>query len=501
LTRRTEGEAKFEVVEPNAAAMIESMRAVGYTAQSAVADLIDNSISAGARNVWVTFHWDGPKSFVSITDDGSGMDEHVLTEAMRLGTRSPLEDRAPGDLGRFGLGLKTASFSQCRRLTVWTRGASGSLTVRSWDLDYVHQTGEWRLLKEAAPGPSLRSAPLEDLPTGTVVVWENLDRLVEGASVDDERAQLRFLEVADAVERHLAMVFHRFLEPPTELTIWLNEQPIGPWDPFLRSESATQQLAEESFVIDGERIVVRPYVLPHHSRLTPEVHQRAAGPGGWNARQGFYIYRNRRLLVPGDWLHLGFQKEEHAKLARIQVDIPTALDGAWQIDVKKSTARPPGPLRDELRRIAKVTRKRATEIYRHRGKVIARSTARNDSFVWSRVVRRGKIAYRVNREHPFVREALASRNGRNTGVESLIRMIEETVPAPLISLDVSQTPDEQATPFENASAAEVDDLLRRTYESLRAAGLTPTAARERLTVIEPFNHFPELIATLEEAHA
>lgn len=497
----TDNNPVFEVVEPNAPAMIESMRAVGYTAQAAVADLVDNSISARARNVWVTFHWDGTASFVSITDDGFGMNDDGLIEAMRLGSRSPLEDREPGDLGRFGLGLKTASFSQCRRLTVWTRTSPGAPAVRCWDLDYVHETGEWRLLKEAAPGPPARSAPLEELASGTVVVWENLDRLVEGAAVEDERAQLRFLEVAEAVEKHLSMVFHRFLEAPTELTIWINGQPISPWDPFLRGETATQQLAEETFSVGGERVVVRPYVLPHHSRLSADVHQRAAGPGGWNARQGFYIYRNRRLLVPGDWLQLGFQKEEHSKLARIQVDIPTALDGAWQIDVKKSTARPPGVLRDELRRIAKVTRKRATEIYRHRGKVIARSAARDDSFVWKRIVRRGKVAYRVNREHPVVRETLTSSNGQGAHVESLLRMIEETVPSPLISLDASQTRDEQAAPFEGAPMAEVDNLLRRTYESLRAAGLTSDAARKRLAGIEPFNQFPELIAILEEARA
>lgn len=479
--------------------MIESMRAVGYTAQAAVADLIDNSISARARNVWVAFHWDGTNSFVSIADDGSGMDGHTLTEAMRLGSRSPLDDRKPGDLGRFGLGLKTASFSQCRRLTVWTRGRSESLAVRCWDLDYVGETGEWRLLKEAAKGATSRSAPLDDLSSGTVVVWESLDRLVEGAHVEDEHAQRRFLEVAEGVESHLAMVFHRFLESPAELTIWINDQPIQPWDPFLRTETATQQLAEETFTIGGERIVVRPFVLPHHSRLSPDLHQRAAGPGGWNARQGFYIYRNRRLLVPGDWLQLGFQKEEHSKLARIQVDVPTALDGAWQIDVKKSRAMPPGALREDLRRIAKVTRKRATEIYRHRGKVIARAAARNDSFVWNRIVRRGKVLYRVNREHPVVRETLTMSNGHGAQLESLLRMIEETIPSPLISLDASRSADEQATPFESAPTREVGDLLRRTYESLRAAGLTAAAARERLAGIEPFNHFPELIAALEEA--
>jgi hypothetical protein len=492
-------ETSFEVVEPNAPAMIHSMRSVGYTAQAAVADLVDNSISAQASNAWVTFHWDGAHSYVSIADDGCGMDEPGLTEAMRLGSRSPLEEREPGDLGRFGLGLKTASFSQCRRLTVWTRRSrEAGVSVRCWDLDYVNDTGQWRLLKVPPQGETARSAQLESLDSGTVVVWESLDRLVEGSPVEDEHAQRRFLEVAEAVETHLAMVFHRFLESPAKLTIWINGQRITPWDPFLRGEAATQHLAEEVLTLAGQRLVVRPYVLPHHSRLSPDTHKRAAGPGGWNARQGFYIYRNRRLLVAGDWLNLGFQKEEHSKLARIQVDLPTALDSAWQIDVKKSTAKPPGALRGELRRIAKVTRNRATEIYRHRGKVIARSAARNDSFVWTRVVRRGKISYRVNRDHPLVRDTLAASDQHRAEVESLLRMVEETVPTPLISLDDSQVPDERADPFEGAPMVEVEDLLQRTYRSFLTVGLSPSHARERLAGTEPFNRFPELIATLEE---
>jgi hypothetical protein len=419
---------------------------------------------------------------------------------MRLGSRGPFEDRDPSDLGRFGLGLKTASFSQCRCLTVWSRTDTTDFAIRSWDLDYVCDTGEWRLLKEAAPGPSARAALLKEPQLKTIVAWENLDRLTDNRPADDDRARDRFLETIEVVENHLAMVFHRFLEPPTELAIWINGQPIAPWDPFLRAESATQQLAEETFATGDGRVVVRPFVLPHHTRLSLDVHQRAAGPGGWNARQGFYVYRNRRLLVPGDWLHLGFQKEEHAKLARIQVDIPNTLDSTWQIDVKKSTARPPGALREELKRIAKVTRKRATEIYRHRGKVIARSATRSDSFVWKQIVRHGKVSYRVNREHPFVQDALELAGENRKQVESLIRVIEETVPAPLISLQSSQAPDEQALPFGGATS-EVTGLLQRLFDSLRASGLTREEARVRLAAIEPFNHFAELIAILEDAPA
>jgi hypothetical protein len=493
-------ELDYEIVSPNAAALIESIRAVGYSVQTSLADLVDNSIAALARNVWVNFHWHGMQSYVSVADDGRGMLENKLTEAMRLGSRSPLDVREPHDLGRFGLGLKTASFSQCRRLTVWTKAAGSGPVARCWDLDYVQQTGDWRLLKEVGHNSADPLAFLGTVVTGTVVIWERLDRLVEGACTEDQAAELRFLRAAEQVEQHMSMVFHRFLEPPAELRITVNDgNPIAPWDPFLKGENGTQQLAEEALQVGEERVTVRPYVLPHHSRLSDQAHKQAGGPGGWNAHQGFYVYRNRRLLVPGDWLQLGFQKEEHFKLARIQVDIPTTLDNAWQIDVKKSTARPPGGLRTELRRIAKVTRNRACEVYRHRGKTIARANTKNECFVWSQLLRQHKISYRINREHPLVKEALVSAGGLATSIESLIRLVEETVPVPLISIDTSQNPDCHAGPFECSPESEVRALLNRIYCSLRASGVSHVGVLERLSGMEPFDHFPHLIATLEES--
>lgn len=489
----------FEIVEPNAAAMIESMRAVGYTPQAAIADLIDNSLSARAQNVWLILFWDGASSYIVIRDDGHGMSEAELSNAMRLGSRSPLEDRDPADLGRFGLGLKTASFSQCRRLTVRSKRPGGEATTRRWDLDYVNQTEEWRLLKEAAPASKSRLQGLDELESGTIVLWEDMDRLVEQVSVEDERAHRRFLELARSVERHLAMVFHRFLDGFAELAIWINDLRIEPWDPFLTKQPATQRLAEEALIVSGRRVVVRPYVLPHHSKIPTEVHREAAGPGGWNAQQGFYIYRNRRLLVPGDWLRLDFQKEEHCKLARIQIDLPNSLDNEWHIDVKKSTARPPGPIRDDLRRIATITRQRASEVYRYRGKVIARESSDEYTFVWKRMLKRGKIFYRVNREYPLVRRALEDLGPRSEGLEALLRLVEETIPAPLIALDVSEKPDEQSTPFEGSAPSAVLAVLSRVYRALRDTGLSEEDARTRLLSMEPFNHFPQLVLSFQEA--
>ncbi len=478
--------------------MIESLRAFGYDLESAIADLIDNSLFAGSRNVWIDFTWNGPDSCVVVRDDGRGMNEEELYEAMRPGSRSPLEEREPGDLGRFGLGLKTASFSQCRSLTVFSKSAHHPVSVRTWDLDYVLQSKEWRLLKERSLVPQELLAKLEELPTGTIVIWRKLDRVVGDAPSDDEQAHRRFLESLDRTKHHLAMVFHRFLASSSGLKLWLNMRQVKPWDPYLTSEAATQILGREQLTLQGHVVDVQPYVLPHHSKIDQEVHKAAAGPRGWNAQQGFYVYRNRRLLVAGDWLGLGFHKEEHFKLARIQVDFPNTMDADWDIDVKKSRARPPGLLRKDLKRIAIATRSRASEVYRHRGKVIAREAAGSQVFVWLRKVRHGKIFYEINRSHPVVQELLRRSDGKQAEISALFRLVEETVPVPYVVMTNAEKPDGHAAPFEGAPSAEVADLLALVVDAFLKTGFTATEIRQRVSALEPFNQYPELIEVVLE---
>jgi hypothetical protein len=293
-------ESMNDIVEPRASAMIESLRAFGYNIQTAIADLIDNSISAGATNIWLSFCWDGANSHISIRDDGHGMTEAQLISAMRPGSQSPLEKRKQDDLGRFGLGLKTASFSQCRRLTVASRSKNHSVAIRRWDLDYVNQVDEWRLLRAPAEGSAQKFNDLETASCGTSILWECLDRVVGEAKVDNQKAQDDFLEAVEVVENHLSIVFHRFLEKRDRLKLWINQHPVQPWNPFLPNAQATQILPLEPLTFKGETMWVQPYVLPHHSKIDLDTYNKAAGLNGWNAQQGFYVYRNERLLVAGD---------------------------------------------------------------------------------------------------------------------------------------------------------------------------------------------------------
>ena len=342
---------EFDEVAPDASAMIESMRAHGYTLATAIADLIDNSIASPCQNIWLRFEWGGDNSWISITDDGFGMREDDLVNAMRLGSRSPLEERDSSDLGRFGLGLKTASFSLARRLTVVSQPEPGMRYLRRWDLDHLArpEVQGWQLLRTPHPMTGLRIGLLDEmkLDRGTQVLLEVIDRVTgeaSGSGNQQDREQ-HFLWQIEQVREHLAMVFHRYLaKRKDDLRIFLNKEPIEPWDPFLSKHIATQKIGPYSNKLGAHetKVKIMGYVLPHRDRFgNASEHRSAGGPGGWNAQQGFYLYRGNRLIIAGDWLRLGWQKEEHFKLARICVDIPNSMDHEWQIDVKKSTAAPP----------------------------------------------------------------------------------------------------------------------------------------------------------------
>lgn len=488
----------FDDVPPSASAMMEALRAFGYELQTAIADLIDNSIFAGAKNVRLNVHWEGENSSISIVDDGIGMSEETLREAMRLGSRNPLEARDPKDLGRFGLGMKTASLSQCRCLTVCSKQKGSSPAIRRWDLDHIASTNEWHLLKEARETSGNSFECLDSMESGTVVLWEFMDRLVGGMQEDKESDHKLFLDHIATVKAHLAMVFHRYMQTPDGLKIWINTIRVEPWDPYLQNEDATQRPGEESLKIHGETVNVRPYVLPHHSKIEKRTHEIAAGPNGWNAHQGFYIYRNKRLLLPGDWLGLGFKKEEHFKLARIQVDIPNSLDFDWHIDVRKSKAKPPLILRRDLKRIAKLTRQLASDIYRHRGKVISREGSSDHIFCWQKKVKHGKIFYSVNRDIPLVKDLIGRKCECKPKVKALLRLLEETVPVSWIVMNNSKEPDSQSIPFEDTASEELLILMQVVYESMISSGMTSDEAKIRLIRIEPFDRFPEVIAAFFE---
>jgi len=489
---------------PPAAATMEALRGLGYTLAAAVADIIDNSISAGAQNVWLTFHWVGRDSFISIVDDGHGMSAPELLVALTLGSRDPRNPRARDDLGRFGLGLKTASFSQCRVLTIAThREGAGTATFR-WDLDYVAQVNDWKVLSGARDGSSERISSINDLAAGTVVLLENLDRVVPPVAASDRRAQDEFLAQVDRVERHLAMVFHRYIEgAPPALRIFINGRDerhrVRAWDPFLTRHPATIGTPIERIQSSAGVIEIQGFVLPHRDRLSSDAFEAAAGPEGWTAQQGFYVYRGRRLILAGSWLGLGetrgWTKEEPYKLARLRVDLPNSADTEWKIDVRKSTAEPPDFLKARLRDLAQHVRQQARRVFAFRGSPSQTLPGDMDrAWVVIEPGREGHVRYCVNREHPAIRHVLERGGDLSESIEGMLRIIEATVPVQRIWLDAVDRGDIEVQVTGSDESDAIAPVMRLVFGHLVAGeGLSLVEAKRRLLRTEPFQKFPQLV--------
>ena len=482
-----------EEAPPDPAATIETLGALGYSTESAVADLIDNSISAKATRIEVVLHWDGADSWCTVADNGRGMTTPQLKQAMTIGSRDPLLPRDTADLGRFGFGLKTASFSQCRELTVGSRVAGQPLAYRTWDLDYVRAEGRWLLLMSPPPKARKLIEQCQLQEQGVVVLWRRLtgDLVEEDADVDDRRAHQRFLQRVISLERHLAMTFGRFLLlEHNPLLITLNGSPVRGWDPFLVDHPSTQHLPSEDLSHRGETIRVSPFVLPHRSKLTDDEYEMAGGPHGWNAQQGFYVFRSERLIQAGNWFTRSQSKDNDHNLARIAVDVPATLDRDWALDVKKASVRPPGLLSADLRRIADGTRRRARKVYHSRGAPVGRRVHKPAEPVWRQVRRHGELVFRINRKHPIVVELLENAKEERRTLLDLVRILEETIPIPLLP---SRRDDEQTAAFDTDLDEELGELAERMYERFLNKGLTRQEAKKRLLRMEPFNLYPSLV--------
>lgn len=477
---------------PEAPSMIETFRAIGYSIEAAVVDVIDNSISAEAKNVWINFEWKGSETWVSIKDDGFGMNNEELIQAMKPGSKNPLDNRSDRDLGRFGLGLKTASFSQCRKLTVLSKKVGFHLVYWTWDLDYVKESGKWELLKFL---PDLKmETELDNQKSGTIVLWNDIDRLVRNFHSDDTKALEKFLHVMEQVKKHISMVFHRFIEKGS-IKIWFQGRQIKPWNPFLISESATQIFPDE--YLNNGKVLVKGFVLPHKSKISEETYKEAEGPKGWGEQQGFYVYRNERLLLSGDWLGI-YRKEEHYKLARIQIDLPNTLDSEWQIDIKKSIARPPIVLREQLKAYSAKVRAQAVEVFRHKGRTVRQLPGQIFVPLWIDQKRGDKWFYKINREHPLIEKSInQAKTEPKKAIEILIRFIEETIPSRSIYIKEASDEDAIGKPFEGIDQEPIRKAMKQMYDKLVKEGKTDEQAKSIIFNIEPFNLFPHFLELIK----
>lgn len=422
--------------------LVMTLRDMGYTLETAIADVIDNSISASAGNIWIEVDT-GAQLRIAIIDDGEGLTRASIQDVLTLAASSPLDRRSNTDLGRFGVGLKTASWSQCKRLTIASRNA-GHVHGATIDLDEMQSRGDWTAdgFDESTGLPDL---PYLDRlgPSGTVILWEKLDRLDQTRSPNspneesrdesrqytiDERGTVTSFRPNDAtvtvnrvsdetvkfvqarmseVGRHLELVFHRFMVAHRDrpaISIYINGRKLVPYDPFMRGNPRTQETAEERITIRGKGVVrIQGYTLPYKKYWTDTDTERVNAYGGASRTQGFYLYREDRLILWGKWFGLKNANALH-DLARIRIDIPNTMDELWHINIMKGSAQPPRIVKDRLRRLLDTLIAPANRVYTRRG---YQETDGARFPLWIRTENGDRIEYTITKDHPLLADLSA----------------------------------------------------------------------------------------------
>lgn len=410
-----------------AKALMTGLRAIGYSFSSAVADILDNSVSAEATEIYVYSDPLASTPYFCVLDNGCGMSAKELDNAMLPGSDRSAKKDCEQELGRFGLGLKSASLSQCREFTVASK-KYGKIRAMSFDLDVIEREDKL-FLKELDTSEIDRLPKIQELKqfeSGTLVIWTKFDK-IEGLAKNFEDS---FRSVVFESKKHVELVFHRFY---SQIAIYYHGKRIERRDPFLLESIGRQQTGRTSVIrVDGAEITVIPYTLPFANSLTPEEKALLGNPKSIYDEQGFYLYRNKRLISWGSWMRMGIRSELN-KLARIQVDIPSTLDSVWMLDVKKSSAKIPDKIKDRIKMAVEDSIVRSKRTTKFPG--VKEQSA--EFKVWDRInEHEGKIRYQINRQLPAI-VALYDTIGENECrlLDIALSQIESYLPKYSISND------------------------------------------------------------------
>lgn len=427
--------SKNITLNPSADLFIQSMRHMGYNLNTAVADIIDNSIAAGAKNIDIFFML-GKKPSLMIVDDGNGMTAEKLHEALTFAYMSPLDVRLHDDLGRFGLGLKTASLSQAKKLTVVT-SVNSSISCAQWDVDYIVKTKQWLLkILDVSDIEGLTESLLEKItPHGTIVIWNEIDKL--GAVEEGDRLGIN--EALIDLKEHLSLIYHKYLSEgftDNPISLRLNNNDIHPFDPFLSDNLHTVHQPIEKISLGESSVTVQTHILPHYSKLSKPEEKLLREKSNLLENQGLYIYRNNRLVVWGSWFGLS-RKSETTKLARVEINFDNTTDHLWDIDIKKSTVNLPRVVIERLKEVIERIKDSSGRVVKSR----VQKKRFNDDRPWHRVKSRDTILYKVNREYTAYSEfekQLTAEQKRALSI--IIDIIESSLPVHSIYSDIAGRP-------------------------------------------------------------
>jgi len=475
---------------------MDSMRSIGYTFNSAVADIIDNSISAQAHRIDIFVSPDPSEIYLCFLDDGDGMSRNDLISAMKYGSKGPEEHRNADDLGRFGLGLKSASLSQCTELIVVSK-KDGKIAAASWNIPVVKESKEWTLLElepeEIDSLPNIEQ--LKEKANGTLVIWRNFDIIRE---VNDGKEYEGLTNGVNEACDYLGLIFHRFLANKS-LEIFINGSRIETFDPFLESNKKTEIGKPNDITIKDEddaeqHITVTTYLLPYLKDLTESDKKELGGVSKINSMQGFYVYRNKRLIIYGTWFHMSY-RSELAKYARIKVDIPSALDGIWKIDIKKQSAELPPIIKRQLQKCVENVNYSSRRKNEHRLTLKAED---NNSLWQKNLTREKKAVYKINRDSPLIRQILQTVEACDASkINILLDSIEKSIPYhDMYTDEANDNIDTELT--EEEKALLVADAVSMIKSRQQINPATNAVAIEAIMSIDPYRQYPEIKSLIEK---
>jgi hypothetical protein len=408
---------------PPARAHIAALSKIGYDFNTAVSDIIDNSITANAKNINIEFYITNDDAIFVIADDGHGMSEADLISNMCIGCRDPAVDRCAGDLGRFGAGLKTASFSQSRVLSVISKSENSSVSAAVWDKDVVEVQGWLLQVLEPSEIDGIIPKGIILSKSGTIVRWDNIAVIQELLHSPDK--QLQIDKLCGALHSHIGLYFHRFLSGKDAIDIKINNRSVVAIDPFMRSIKGAEELASTSLRGDKGKVTITAYRLPFFTNMSRAQLDGYGGEAAIRQGQGLYIYRERRLIIAGGWM--GMTKHSGLSgLARVQVDIPATLDNEWSTDVKKSSLQIPPKVKEQIRRLISKPVASSKGAYTYRGK----QEVANTFWLINNDERNNFITYEIDPQNPSLKK-IADRLSSNEKRELIQYLTSLAVAIPI----------------------------------------------------------------------
>ena len=479
----------------NVSNFIDSYRNIGYTIETAVADIIDNSIFANAKRIDVNMVWDdydAGEPYVQIVDDGDGMNEAELIEAMRLACKSPKEHRDPKDLGRFGLGLKSASFSQCNLLTVGSKKEGFPQSAKQWDVSIIRDRNEF-LLNHC----SLEESGIKEfIPNdhGTIVQWNQIDSFNIPKNSDGDKKRKYWMQIKDKTHNHISKIFGSY---KGHINFYFNGNPIQLWDPFLTENNETRVITDEEIYLGGSnKVKIKTFILPRV--LSSEEKLELVKNSNLNDLQGFYVYRNNRLIVAGSWLGLKkLDKKDAYRLAHIRIDIDNSMDELWNIDIKKEIASCPPEIQEKLLSYAKQARTESSKVFRTRKRILKRHHIENNenSFIWNYGSKDGRPYFQINRHNPILEsffEDLSVEQRESFNV--VMKCIENYIPV----LNIIEAESKSNGEYIDNTASDIsdDEIMTSFYNAVSSyveKGLSYDRAVELCQFTEPFLSNYEMI--------